>query len=61
MKKARKQNVYRPISLLTGIQLVEAFNQVVDGFHLLQERFQFIQRQRMDHHNGHGLDLGALQ
>ncbi len=32
--------------LLAGIQLVEAFHQIVNRFHLFEERLQFIQRQR---------------
>jgi hypothetical protein len=32
--------------LVAGIQFSEAFHQIVNGFHLHQERFQLIQRQR---------------
>ena len=49
-KKALTQNakalVFKQKRLLAGIQFFETFHQIINRFHLLEERFQFSQRQR---------------
>ena len=52
----RDEPFYGDERLVAGIQLREALHQVVDGFHLRQERLQLVQRQR-----GRAVALGVFR